>query len=180
MMSKGLLAGSELHELIEDGVIDALHENVNASSIDVRIGDEVWVEAPAAGTVINLVNKEMPAMTVHPIHGVIDILPLSFVLAHTIEKFNLPDTISAEFKLRSSVARAGLNHHLAGWADAGWYGAQLTMELFNACRFHSLRIEAGMRIGQMVFYRHTPAGENSYALKGRYNGTVGVSRKEVA
>jgi len=170
-----LLAGQHLHDLIEAGVIDAMHENVNASSIDVRLGNSFQFERREGG-VAYLSSKD--ALNFFP--NVFEegeqlrIPPGEFFLGHTLETFNLPDNISAEFKLRSSVARSGLQHMLAGWADAGFNDAQLTLEFKNVTQFHELVIEPGMRIGQMVFYRHDPAGDNSYAVKGRYNGQRGV------
>lgn len=177
-----LLSYNDLHGLIEQGVIDADPQFVNASSIDVHLGDDISVEGSGrhAG-VITLANKELPIMHGRQLGPDGYVMPPGqFVLAHTAETFNLPDDVSAEFKLRSSVARAGLNHALAGWADAGWHGAQLTLELKNTLQHHSIRITPGLRIGQMVFYRHEPVPEvGSYRTKGRYNGTKGVSRDAV-
>lgn len=170
-----LLAGKELHELIDAGVIDALHENVNASSIDVRLGDVVKFESDVIERDVDLSAKEDLHWRDYKMseHG-LAVRPGDFFLGHTVETFNLPDDISAEFKLRSSVARSGLQHMLAGWADAGFHDAQLTLEFKNVTRAHSLIIRPDMRIGQMVFYRHADAGENSYAVRGRYNGQKGV------
>lgn len=169
-----LLAGKQLHELIDAGVIDALHENVNAASIDVRLGHEFAFEAGAC--VAYLAEKD--SLVLMPrrfeIGEEVRIEPGAFFLAHTLETFNLPDNISAEFKLRSSVARCGLQHMLAGWADAGFHGAQLTLEFKNVTRESELVIEPGMRIGQLIFFQHEPAGDNSYAIKGRYNQQKGV------
>lgn len=177
-----LLSYTDLHELIEQGVIDADPRYVNSSSIDVHLGPEIHIEGSGrhAG-VIALANKELPVMHSQTMYadGYV-MLPGQFILAHTAETFTLPDDISGEFKLRSSVARAGLNHALAGWADAGWHGAQLTLELKNTLQHHSIRITPGLRIGQMVFYRHKPVPESrSYRARGRYNGTKGVSKDVV-
>lgn len=169
-----LLAGKQLHELIDAGVIDALHENVNAASIDVRLGNEFCLESGRGENVVDLRDKESLQFFTFQTDSRLDIEPGRFFLAHTMETFNLPDDISAEFKLRSSVARSGLQHMLAGWADAGFHGAQLTLEFKNVTQRHTLVIAPGMRIGQMVFYRHESAGLNSYALRGRYNGQRGV------
>lgn len=170
-----LLAGKELHDLIDAGVIDALHDNVNASSIDVRLCHSFQFERREGG-VAYLAEKD--ALYFMPnnfdLGEQLRIPPGAFFLGHTMETFNLPDDISAEFKLRSSVARSGLQHMLAGWADAGFNDAQLTLEFKNVTQFHDLVIEPGMRIGQMVFYRHEHAGDNSYAVKGRYNSQRGV------
>ena len=76
-----------------------------------------------------------------------DLAPGQFCLAATAETFYLPDNIAAEFKLKSSLARAGLNHALAGFADPGWTGSVLTLELTNTLRWHSLRLRPGMKAG---------------------------------
>lgn len=179
-----LMAGRQLHKLIDAGVIDALHENVNAASIDVRLGQEFEFESHM-GLSHNADLSAKDSLQFNAgtfaIGEPIAIVPGAFFLGHTMETFNLPDNISAEFKLRSSVARSGLQHMLAGWADAGFHGAQLTLEFKNVTQWHTLLVEPGMRIGQLIFFQHEPAGANSYAVKGRYNGQRGVqSSKGVA
>lgn len=172
-----LLSSKELLKLIEDGVIDALPENVNAASIDVRLGREIQIEtAPIMSRAVDLDSKESPEMCSFDIDdGGFGLQPNQFILAHTMETFNLPDNISSLFILRSSIARAGLEHMQAGWADAGFNGAQLTLELKNMTQHHNLVIKPGMRIGQMVFFQHEPAGEYSYSVLGNYNGQQGAT-----
>lgn len=176
-----LIVGDELLELVHSGVIDALPENIGASSVDVRLGSTFLMEVPGISDTIDLAAKALPRMQEKRLgfYESHTLVPGDFCLAHTIEVFNLPDDISAEFKLRSSCARAGLQHALAGWCDAGWNGAQLTLELSNSLRWHSLVLKPGMRIGQIIFYHHAAVGERSYAVRGRYNGTIGVSRDSV-
>ena len=58
---------------------------------------------------------------------------------------------------------------MAGYADPGWHGSRLTLELQNARRFHNLPIWPGMKIGQMVFHLISGEPEKSYAVTGRYN-----------
>lgn len=180
-----LLAAPQLHKLIDDGVINALHENVNSASIDVRIGDEILVEK-AAGVwsgmgythpePIDISAKQSPEFekVKIPEEGIV-IEPGQCFLAHTVETFNLPNTISGQFILRSTVGRCFLEHMQAGWADAGWHGAQLTLEFCNMLSHHRLLIKPGMRIGQMVFFEHTDVGEDSYAVKGNYNNQQGAT-----
>ena len=173
-----LIAGKELNELIERGVITAKPENVNAASIDVRLADVFFFERNTYKLgvnprVIDLDAKESVPMDRHkvPEGGAVHLMPKQFCLASTIEVFNLPPDISAQFKLRSSMARNGLDHAQAGWADAGWHGSSLTLELFNMLELHPLRLRPGMRIGQMVFFRHADAGDRSYGKIGNYNNT---------
>lgn len=179
-MKQGLLAGKELLELIEQGVIDALPENVNAASIDVRLGTEIKVEDVeefhGGSTIVDLDAKEAPHMVDITLgEDGFRIRPGQFLLAHTVEQFNLPDNISALFVLRSSIARAGLEHMQAGWADAGFNGAQLTLEFKNMTEYHDLLIKPNMRVGQMIFWRHEDAGDLSYAKLGNYNGQQGAT-----
>lgn len=179
-----LLSAPQLHNLIDDGVIDALHENVNSASIDVRIGNEILVEAEPPfgepefyGPPVDIAAKQSPTFTpvTIPEEGIV-IRPGQCFLASTVETFNLPDTISGQFIERSTVARCFLEHMQAGWADAGWHGAQLTLEFKNMNQYHSLLIKPGMRIGQMVFFQHETVGEDSYAVKGNYNNQRGATR----
>lgn len=58
---------------------------------------------------------------------------------------------------------------MAGFADSGWTGSVLTMELQNTRRYHSLPIWPGMRIGQMVFLSLAGIPERTYDKTGRYN-----------
>jgi dCTP deaminase len=169
------IAGNSLFEIINKGYLNALPKNVNAASIDIRIGDEILVEAipeiEDTPSFIDIDAKESPAFTKIKIgpEGYI-IPPGQFILGHSIEEFNLPDTISAQFILRSTMARCGLNHLMAGWADAGFCGAQLTFEFKNENQYHGLLIKPGMRVGQMIFVQHEDVGDQSYSLKGNYNG----------
>ncbi|MCS5736978.1 dCTP deaminase, partial [Herbiconiux daphne] len=126
-----LLGSKELHEVIDNGYLDALHENVNAASIDIRIGDTILLEGRADGIVDIDAKENLNWEEVKiPDDGIV-IPPGGFFLAHSVEEFNLPDTISSQFILRSSMARVGMNHLMAGWADAGFHKSKLTFEFHN-------------------------------------------------
>lgn len=173
-----LLSYTELCELVEQGVItDVLHEHINAASIDVRLGNEVLVER-ASNRMVDLRARHNLTMESYAIgEGGYRLDPGEFILAHTLEKFHLPNDICAEFKLKSSGARIGLNNVLATWCDAGWNGSALTLELQNVTRHHSILLRPGDRIGQMLFYRVSPVpADRSYAVRGRYNGDVSVQQ----
>jgi dCTP deaminase len=98
-----------------------------------------------------------------------------FCLAQTQEVFNLPDHIAAQFVLKSSRAREGLEHLLAGYCDPGWNGSVLTLELQNARQKHPVKLWPGMKIGQMVFHAIAGKPERTYAQTGRYNGDLKVT-----
>jgi deoxycytidine triphosphate deaminase len=72
--------------------------------------------------------------------------------------------------------RIGLDHANAGWADPGWTGSVLTLELKNLTQETPIRLRPGDPIGQMVFFSCTSVPEDkSYAVRGRYNGDTSVS-----
>lgn len=171
-----LITYSGLVVLASTGVIEGAHpKNINGASIDVRLGNRVLLEAPPHGvqTVVDLAGKEVPAMREIDLSqlGYYDLKPGEFCLAGTVERFNLPNDIAAEYRLNSSLARAGLDAALAMWCDPCWHGSVLTLELSNALRYHSLRLRPGMKIGQMIFLRGQPVPDfASYAVRGKYNG----------
>lgn len=160
-----LLSYNELVELVEAGVINAPIENINSSSIDLTLDDKIMIRSWWDG---KMVWKELNISQGYWLKKG------DFILASTKEYFNLPLDISAEYKLKSSQARQGLNHCLAGWADAGWHG-KLTLEFTNY-DMEPVLFEAGKKAGQMIFHRHAPVPEDkSYAARGQYNGQQGVT-----
>jgi dCTP deaminase len=99
--------------------------------------------------------------------------PGEFCLAETLELFNLPEDICSTFLLKSSRAREGYDHALAGFADPGWSNSRLTVELKNNRLHHALPLYPGLKIGQMVFHRMTPP-LRSYRETGHYNNHLTV------
>lgn len=174
-----LISYIELCGLVERGVISPVDlKDVNGTSIDVHLGNEIVVERFSENErIVSLKDKQrLSTHTVNIADGYYDLRPGEFILAHTVETFNLPEDISAEFKLNSSGARIGLENALATWCDPHWNGSVLTLELKNLTQFHTLRLHAGCRIGQMIFHRSAcvPA-ERGYGVRGRYNGDKSVS-----
>lgn len=182
-----ILSYVELLDLIDVGVIEGADPAcVNSASIDIHLGDTVLIERPvrewSIPPTVQLDKKGTLAFTEYKMdsNGV-TLLPGQFILAQSREVFNLPNNISAEYKLKSSMARIGLEHLNAGWCDAGWHGSVLTLELKNVTEFHAITIRPGDRIGQMVFFSHTPVPDHgSYATRGSYNGDKKVSGVKVA
>ncbi len=170
-----LLSYVELIQLVEAGIITAEFDLINGASIDVRLHNEILVESKPQefDQIVSLSAKESPKMDrVYIGEGGYVMKPNRFLLASTMEQFNLPNDIACEFKLKSSVARAGLNNMLAVWVDPGFNNSRLTLELKNDLEHHSLLLKAGMKIGQMVFYRCAPVPtDQSYSEKGRYNNS---------
>jgi dCTP deaminase len=174
-----LLSYNQLMKLVRSGVIDAPLENINGASIDVTLGDKILVEQypNVRNKVVDLKAKRSPQMKE------VNLLPSGyiihsgdFILATTNETFNLPSNVAAEYKLKSSLARSGLQHMLAGWCDPSWSNSKLTLEFQNVTSFHSLLIKPGMKIGQIVFFLcEDVPDEHSYATRGQYNNQTTVT-----
>lgn len=170
-----VLSYNALIKLVESGVIDAPIENVNGSSIDVRIDSEIMIEKVIPVTK-RLTDKDSGNMVLYDISDGYVLRPGEFILASTMETFNLPDDISCEFKLKSSGARAGLDNALATWCDPGWHDSKLTLELVNIKKFLSLEIHPGDKIGQIIFHKVEPVPVHAnYAKTGRYNSQTRVT-----
>lgn len=172
-----LISYHKLHSLITQGVITADPALVNGASIDLTLGADLMVQAPS-GPVIDLAAKKGLRMRGFKMNEYgYEMIPGEFLLAHSNEVFNLPDNIAAEFKLKSSMARNGLNHLLAGWCDPGFNNSQLTLEFHN-CSNQTLLIKPNMKCGQIVLWECEDAGEGSYRHKGQYNGQKGATESK--
>lgn len=168
-----LLSYTELCDIVEQGVITPCDlKDVNASSIDVHLGRWLIIESCTHGQSVDIAKRQsFSSIKMDLMKGSVLLSPGEFALGQTTETFNLPLDISAEFRLKSSGARSGLNNLFACHCDAGWNGSVLTLELHNVLKHHSLVLTYGMPIGQMLFHRHTAVPiDKSYAMRGRYNG----------
>lgn len=179
-----ILAYNELIHLLDSGVIqDGKHSAVGGSSIDIHLGRSIIAEEYVGGFqgIIDYREREQFKgfkFELNEDDGNL-LFPGKFILAHTVEKFEIPLNLSALLRTKSSMGRIGLEHLDAGWIDPGFSGA-LTLELTNTLQNHAIRIRPGDAIGQLVFFRHEMVEyDNSYKAKGRYSGsdTVEQTRK---
>ena len=87
-----------------------------------------------------------------------------FFLVWTAEFTTIPAGFTAQFLLKSTPARWGLGHQLAGWGDDGFSG-QWVLEIFNM-HPQPLTIRKGEAIGQLIFQQMNAPAERDYAKKG--------------
>jgi len=187
-----LITYTELCSELQNGILTVPSSNpfpynriedsqVNGASIDVRLGCTFFRETPPGSVTfrpsyyICLKGKEQLVLSkeILPWGNPFYLAPGEFILAQTIEIFNLPNNIAAEFRLKSSVARAGLDQALAVWCDPGWNNSVLTVELKNNTRYHTIVLEPGIKIGQVVFFKgESVPVEASYATRGQYNSNL--------
>jgi dCTP deaminase len=136
---------------------------VNPASLDVRLGRHIRIESAESRELVLFDLEDFTQADPYLMR------PGQFLLAETMETFNLPSDIAVQFMLKSSRAREGLEHLMAGYCDPGWHGSKLTMELHNSRQLQPVSIWPGMKIGQMVFHKMDQQPMRSYALTGRYN-----------
>lgn len=176
----GILNHDEIVELINSGIIEGADlKNVNPASLNVRLGRTFLVEARDPNgyngqhyTPLEFSLRQTPKF--YEVDGGVVLGPGEFCLASLVEKVNLPSDLCCDVMLRSSAARMGIQHLLAGWGDPG-YSGNLTLELKNELKYHQVRLVGGDAIIQLRFHRINAVGEGKdYATKGgKYSGDAG-------
>ena len=142
---------------------------INPASLDIRLGDSMLIET------VEHDNMVPYPFSSHTKENPYRMAPGQFILVASLETFRIPEDVCVTFKLKSSAARNKFDHANAGFADPGWHGSKLTMELTNLSQFHPRLLRPGMRIGQMVFSRTSSVPEKPYNVTGRYNNDVQVA-----
>ena len=144
-----ILSDKTLMKMLEekDLVVEPIEkEQIQPASIDIRLGNTFSIVEDTSTGIINLEN-EIKYKTITSDTYIL--LPNQFVLATTMEYFDLPDDLTAFVEGRSSLGRMGLFIQNAGWVDPGFKG-EITLELYNANRC-AIELKAGRRVGQLVF-----------------------------
>lgn len=170
-----ILSDKTIKSLLKKGTlsISPLENNqIQPASVDIRLGNTFSIVEDSSTGILTFTNeiayKEMQAETYL-------LLPGQFVLATTKEYISLPDDLTAFVEGRSSLGRMGLFIQNAGWVDPGFSG-EITLELFNANRC-AIELQAGRRIGQLVFAQMDQAALHPY--RGKYQGQRGATGSKV-
>ena len=170
-----ILSDKTLMKMIEDKelIVEPLEkEQIQPASVDIRLGNTFSIVEDTSTGIINLEN-EIKYKTITTDSYIL--LPNQFVLATTMEYFDLPDNLTAFVEGRSSLGRMGLFIQNAGWVDPGFKG-EITLELYNANRC-AIELKAGRRVGQLVFAKMDDTALNPY--NGKYQGQKGATGSRV-
>ena len=170
-----ILSDKTLMKMIENKelVVEPLEkEQIQPASVDIRLGNTFSIVEDTSTGIINLEN-EIKYKTITTDSYIL--LPNQFVLATTMEYFDLPDDLTAFVEGRSSLGRMGLFIQNAGWVDPGFKG-EITLELYNANRC-AIELKAGRRVGQLVFAKMDDTALNPY--NGKYQGQKGATGSRV-
>lgn len=134
-----VLRDIDIVQMMAEGVFDrASIANINPASIDLALGEEI---RDVDGHLIDKLGKNDEFI----------IKPNQFVLAHTLEKINMPVNLLGIVKGKSSLARKGLIVEFAGFIDPGFSG-QITLELKNVSD-KPVTLKKYMRICQLCFLK---------------------------
>ncbi len=169
LSDKTLMRMIEKKELIVEPLAK---EQIQPASVDIRLGNTFSIVEDTSTGIINLEN-EIKYKTITTDSYIL--LPNQFVLATTMEYFDLPDDLTAFVEGRSSLGRMGLFIQNAGWVDPGFKG-EITLELYNANRC-AIELKAGRRVGQLVFAKMDDTALNPY--NGKYQGQKGATGSRV-
>lgn len=170
-----ILSDKTILKMIEEGTlkISPLEEGqVQPASVDIRLGNTFSIVEDSPSGIITLEN-EIKYKTITTDTYIL--LPNQFVLATTMEYFDLPNDLTAFVEGRSSLGRMGLFIQNAGWVDPGFKG-EITLELYNANRC-AIELKAGRRVGQLVFAKMDGEALNPY--NGKYQGQTGATGSRV-
>lgn len=138
-------------------------KHIQPASIDVHLSGSLQLES-----------RTSPALVPFVMFDGYLVEPGEFLLGSTREIVRIPEDCVGDFVLRSTIARAGLNHALSGLLDPGFEG-QVTLELQNWRRYWPIRIHPGMRIGQIVLHKLSRRPRRSYAAIGNYQNQRGAT-----
>ncbi|MBD5384220.1 MAG: dCTP deaminase [Ruminococcaceae bacterium] len=170
-----ILSDKTILEMVDKGtlVIKPLElSQIQPASVDIRLGDTFCVIEDSPTGIVTL-DRETPCKTIKT--DTYLLLPGQFVLATTVEYFELPDNLTAFVEGRSSLGRMGLFIQNAGWVNPGFKG-EITLELYNANRC-AIELKAGRRVGQLVFAKMDAPALNPY--RGKYQGQTGATGSRV-
>ena len=170
-----ILSDKTIEKLLAEGslAIEPLEpEQIQPASVDIRLGDTFGIVEDTPSGIVGL-EDEIAYKTIRTDRYIL--LPGQFVLATTMEYFELPDNLTAFVEGRSSLGRLGLFIQNAGWVDPGFKG-EITLELFNANRC-AIELKAGRRVGQLVFAEMDAKALNPY--NGKYQGQRGATGSRV-
>lgn len=150
--------------------------NINASSLDLRLGRFFKIYNHSKQALLDPLNKEsFKDMTTlveikNPGEPFI-VQPGEFILGVTMERIKIGNDLVARVEGRSSLGRLGIIvHSTAGFIDAGFEGT-ITLEITNINRM-PVALYPGMRVCQLAFEMMSSAAEVPYSKKktSKYQG----------
>lgn len=146
---------------------------INPASMDVTLGDEILIEGRICGPLTERTRWLPLDLRDFSEEDPYKLRPGNFILGVTKEVIKVPDWAEAQYQLKSTLGRMGIEHLMAGYIDPGFVG-RITLELTNVNQRHDIPLWSGMRIGQLRFSRLDQTPNKTYADTGRYMNDMNV------
>ena len=168
-----ILSDRDIKKYIKEGIIKIQpkidqEKQLGSCSIDLRLGHTFRVFNHSRYPYIDPYDKNLSRDMTKEVE--IDdgepfvLQPGDFVLATTIESFELPDNLLARLEGRSSLGRLGIVvHSTASVFEPGWKG-KVVMELGNGGRM-PVALYPGMRVCALTFEELSSPAEVPYSKK---------------
>lgn len=157
---KAMLSPFVAHQVrVDENGNKLISYGLSSFGYDLRIADEFKIFTNLNSTCLD--PKGIDKDSFVDFKGPICIIPPnSFILARSLERFNMPKDVSAIVVGKSTYARVGVNC-LCTPAEAGWCG-YLTIELAN-CTPLPVKVYANEGACQVIFMKGSMACKTSYA-----------------
>jgi len=171
-----VLSDKEIKDLLESKelIIETPDLYIGPSSVDMHLDNkaQIFVKGELK-QVIRIDERNSDNFKEYNGWNELIIYPGEFYILSTVERFKLPNYIVGFVQGRSSIARAGISIHMAGFVDSGFEG-NITLEVTNFTNTPIL-IPKNSRIGQIVFARMLIPSEIPYGDKkdSKYQGQMG-------
>lgn len=154
---------------------------VGPSSVDLHLDNKARVFSPIKNAPIHIDCKEDVDNAFIDKNGWKEIViePGEFYILSTVEKITLSKSIAAFVHGRSSLARIGLNIHMAGFIDPMFSG-NITLEVTNFTK-QPIVLPKDTRVCQIVFIPTTEVVKIGYGEKkdSKYNGQEGPTLTKI-
>ncbi len=147
---------------------------VQPSTYDLHLGDQFRIYPNHGMTHIDLHDKGSVVTELLEVGESGFVLhPNQFVLATTVEYFEIPRDLSAKLEGKSSLGRLGLVvHATAGYIDPGFRG-QITFEMSNL-NVVPIVLYPNLKVAQICFFMMSSKVERPYGKAGnKYQGQMG-------
>lgn len=131
-------------------------DNINPHSVDLCLSRTIIEKRPGCPDVTHELNWG----------DEFEFTPGALYITDTREYVRIPPTHRGQLLLKSSTARKGLNHLMAGYLDCAFHGT-ITLEFVAHL---PVTFVIGQRIVQMELARLAEQPEKTYEMTGRYNG----------
>jgi len=153
---------------VKDGVISY---GVSSYGYDIRVASNFKIFTNVHSRIVDPKNFDSQAYVDFTGPECI-IPPNSFVLAHSVERMRMPETVTGIVLCKSTYIRAGVLIPTTV-LEAGWQGI-ITLEISNVTPLPA-RIYANEGIAQILFFEGDEACDVSYADRaGKYQDQTGV------